>query len=165
MAKTYKNLIGFYIEPEERPTWSGEILDLRTGELVKEPSMTKQSFKEECDINNIVRKFEATGQIDHINAAHAQGLFTDLPSGLDLQTSLDLIKQSEAAFMALPANVRAQFDNDPVQFVDYVDQAQAGNEDFQTQLVTWGVAKDNRPPPPPAPPPETPPVPPPAPSK
>ena len=32
-----------------------------------EPSMTKQSFVDECDINTILQQFAKTGQISHIN--------------------------------------------------------------------------------------------------
>ncbi|QCQ84902.1 internal scaffolding protein [Blackfly microvirus SF02] len=140
------DVIGWY-QPHIAVNWTGEILDPKTGELVKEPSMTKQSFKEECDINNIVRRFEATGIIDHINQAHAQGYYQDLPSGLDLQMGLDMIAQADRAFMSLPADIRAKFDNDAVAFVSYVhDPAN------QQQLIDWGLAKDTRPPPPPEPP-------------
>lgn len=30
------------------------------------PSLTKQSFKDECDINQIVAKFEKTGLVNHL---------------------------------------------------------------------------------------------------
>jgi len=134
------DIVGWY-QPHIAVNWTGEILDPRTGELVKEPSMTKQSFKEECDINNIVRRFEATGVVDHINQAHAQGLFTDLPDALDLQAGLNMIKQAEGAFMALPASLRARFENDPVQFVDFMD-----NPANQEEMIKLGLAKDTRPP-------------------
>src|SRR6185369_4770159 len=85
------DVVGWY-QPHVSPVWDATMVDELTGEVVPDPkaiSMTKQSFKDECDINNIVRRFEATGIVDHINAAHAKGLYTDLPSGLDLQTALD----------------------------------------------------------------------------
>jgi hypothetical protein len=150
-------VVGFY-QPHKPVNWTGEILDLKTGELVKEPSMTKQSFKEECDINTIVRRFEATGQIDHINQAAAKGLYTDLPDGLDLQSALDQVKQAEAAFMALPAAARAHFDNDPVLFVEAMSNPTS--QDLEI-LDKHGLAKIRRPDPePPTPPalPEPPPA-------
>ena len=30
------------------------------------PSLTKQSFKDQCDINRIMRRYSAGGQIDHL---------------------------------------------------------------------------------------------------
>lgn len=137
-----REVMGWYIE---RPSvdWTGEILNVKTGELVKEPSMTKQSFKEECDINNIVRRFEATGIIDHVNAAAAQGVYEDLPSGLDLQAGLEMIRQAETAFMALPASARAEFNNDPVAFVEAF---QNPTEAQQERFIALGLATDRRPP-------------------
>lgn len=155
---TFPNVIGFFMEPVQRPTWSGEILDLKTGELVKEPSMTKQAFKDECDINNIVRKFEATGILDHVNQAAARGLYQDLPSGLDLQAGLEMIRQAEEAFMALPAAARAEFDNDPVLFVEAFNNP---TEAQQERFIALGLATDVRPPKPPEAP-TAPPAPPPA---
>lgn len=145
------DVVGFY-QPHISVNWTGDILDLKTGELVKEPSMTKQSFKDECDINNIVRRFEVTGILDHVNRAAEQGAYLDLPDGLDLQVGLNMIEQANAAFMALPAATRAEFDNDPVKFVDAFHNP---TEAQQERFIALGLAKDMRPP---KPPPEAPPA-------
>jgi len=131
-----QDVIGWY-QPHIAVDWTGEILDLKTGELVKEPSVTKQSFKDECDINNIVKRFEATGILDHVNQAAAKGLYIDLPSGLDLQTGLDKIRQAEAAFMALPASARAEFNNDPVEFVEAFNNP---SKEQQERFIELGLA-------------------------
>jgi len=154
ILKKLPDVIGFYMPGDRRDDWTGEIVNLRTGELVKEPSMTKQSFKEECDINNIVRKFEATGIIDHVNQAASRGLYQDLPDGLDLQAGLNMIKQAEEAFMALPAATRAAFDNDPVLFVEAFNNP---SEADQEMFIKLGLATDKRPPKPPQDPPKDPP--------
>ena len=51
-----------------------------------EPTLTKQSFKEECDINNIMAKYRATGILSHVQAH--QGRYQDLPSEIDYHTDL-----------------------------------------------------------------------------
>jgi len=135
-------VVGFYL-PRKPVDWTGEILDLKTGELVKEPSMTKQSFKEECDINTIVKRFESGQAIDHINQAAHLGYFEDLPSGLDLQMALEMATKAEQAFMALSADVRARFANDAVQFMAFMD-----DPSNQEEIIKLGLAKDTRPPPP-----------------
>lgn len=132
------DVVGFYL-PRKSVDWDGLVADPKTGELVKEASMTKQSFKEECDINTIVKRFEATGHIDHVNQAAARGLYEDLPTGLDLQLALDLIHQAEEGFMALPADIRAKFDNDPVKYVDYF-----GDPANQQEAINLGMAVDKR---------------------
>lgn len=145
MAKSEKSVqqevIGWY-QPHVAVDWTGEILNEATGELVKEPSMTKQSFKDECDINNIVRRFEATGILDHVNKASAQGLYVDLPDGLDLQLALNTVAQAEAAFMALPAAARAEYGNDPVAFVAAFNDP---TPDQVKRFVELGLAVTSRP--------------------
>lgn len=136
------DVVGFY-QPHINVDWTGLVLDPKTGELVKEESRTKQSFKDECDINNIVKKFEATGILDHVNEAASRGLYQDLPSGLDLQAGLEMIRQAEEAFMALPAGTRAEFDNDPVLFVEAFNNP---SPEQQEKFIKLGLATDSRPP-------------------
>lgn len=87
-------------------------------------AMTKQSHKAECDIHNILRQYQRTGIINHINSK--QPLFTDLPSNLDYQSALNDLLSAQAAFAALPASVRDHFRNDPRLFLAaFSDPAQA----------------------------------------
>jgi len=102
-------------------TWfTGEIVDPKTGELVKLPSMTKQEFVDQCDINNILKQFKMTGMVTHISAKAAQGEYLDLPDDVDFQTSLNIVHQAEAAFATLPSKIRTRFENDPAQFLAFM---------------------------------------------
>lgn len=88
------------------------------------PSMTKQEFKDECDINTILKQFTLTGMIDHINSSPAQWL--DLPDVTDYQASLALVADAAEAFASLPSKVRDEFGNDPARFLDaFGDPAKA----------------------------------------
>lgn len=82
-----------------------------------ESSMTQQSFKEECDINTIVRNFGLTGEMPSTLKTPMQGDFTEVT---DFQSAMNLLLDAEAAFMQIPADVRAQFKNDPQEFLDFV---------------------------------------------
>lgn len=107
-----------------------------------EPSRTRQEFADECDINVLMRKFEATGVVSHFNTGEPR--YLDLGDGVpDLREAIDLVRASTEVFMALPAGVRAKFDNDPVSFVDFASDA-ANNK----QLVEWGLAVERKDPPP-----------------
>lgn len=80
-------------------------------------SRTKQAFREETDINNILRKHEKGLLLDHLNEHQGQyGNFIDAP---DYHTALNRIHEAEAAFMTIPAEIRAQFNNDPAQFLAF----------------------------------------------
>lgn len=80
-------------------------------------NMTKQSFKNECNINNIMAKFQKTGMINHYanNAPHYQ----DIPA-LDYHEALDIIATANSMFEELPSSVRAKFENSPEQFLEFV---------------------------------------------
>lgn len=141
ILKKLPDVIGFYLPGDRRQDWDGLVPDPKTGELVKEPSMTKQSFLAECDINNIVHAFTQTGQIAHINEKAAQGAFVDLPDSIDYQEAIEIARAGETAFMALPAHVRARFDNDPARFLDFIEDPRN-----QEELIKMGLATDTRPP-------------------
>lgn len=115
--------------------WDGLVADPKTGELVKEESMTKQSFKAECDINNIIKQFQNTGIVSHINEQAKQGMYADLPPPLDYQESLELVRQAQTSFDSLPSKVRNRFDNDPEKFLAFV--ADPAN---QQEMVDLGLA-------------------------
>lgn len=77
--------------------------------------ITKQSHKSECDITTILKQYQRTGIITHVSAARPT--YEDLPDNYDYQQSLNLIIQAQDTFAALPAKVRADFNNDPAQFL------------------------------------------------
>lgn len=98
-----------------------------------EPSLTRQEFAEECDINNIMARYETTGSLGHLNKSEPAYLdLTDLP---DLQGSLSILADATAAFMRLPATVRREFENDAVKFCDY-----AQNPENLERMREWGLA-------------------------
>lgn len=141
------NIVGWF-QPHVRPQWDGKIDKVdKDGVVTRVPdpaavSMTKQSFAKECDINEIVRRFEATGNWDHVAQKLNQGYYDDLPSGLDLQIGLQQIEQAETAFMALPADFRAQFDNSPVKWLEAMERP---TEALLTRLDELGLAKLRKP--------------------
>ena len=97
------------------------------------PSLTRQEFAEDCDINVIMMRFEKTGQLP-ANVSEPRYLdLTEMPS--DLMGTLNLLGEAERAFMTLPASVRRAFDNDATVFVDF-----ASDPNNLEQMRTWGLA-------------------------
>lgn len=125
-----------------------EKYDLKTGEvkIEIEPSRTKQSFVEECDINNILKQYQKTGQIRHITAQAEKGQYVDLPEPIDFQESLNTVMRAEEAFATLPAKLRNRFGNDPSEFLEFM-----GDPANQDEIIKLGLAKDLRVPDPAAP--------------
>lgn len=114
-------LDGFYVtQPPRFPV----VLDCGD-ELI-----TKQSDAAACDINNIIFQFTKTGQIDHINTSG--GTYTDLPDTIDYQQSLHIIASASEAFDALPALMRKKYDNDPLVFLDALNNPK--ERDYLTEM-------------------------------
>lgn len=97
------------------------------------PSMTRQEFAAECDINTLMARYEAGGAISHVNK-HVP-MFLDTTEYPTLQGAMDLFRQAAVEFNALPAKVRREFNNDPQEFVDF-----AVNPDNLPRMREWGLA-------------------------
>lgn len=80
-------------------------------------SRTQQHFKEECDINTIVKRFGISGVVPGAARMPEYGDFT---AATDYQTALNSVLEAQAEFMKLPAHVRKAFDNDPQQLLEFV---------------------------------------------
>lgn len=108
-----------------------------------EPTKTKQSFKDECDINIIMKKFKKVMHgTDYLNRyqGYAGGEFGDFSQVSDYRTALDQIAQARGVFDALPAKVRSRFQNDPAEFLDFVQ-----NPANQDEMVYLGLATKRAP--------------------
>jgi len=69
-----------------------------------EPSLTRQSFKDECDVNLIVKRYTETGMINHIPRTQPQ--YGDAPEGDFLQAAIvnaDIASQIEAGDLDIDA--------------------------------------------------------------
>jgi len=80
------------------------------------PGRTKQEFKAECDVNNIIRRFVRDGFIAHL--ARGTPRYLDVSEVADYRTALDQVRAANEFFAGLPAKVRARFDNDPARYLD-----------------------------------------------
>lgn len=81
-----------------------------------EPTLTKQAFAEECDINTIVERFHLTGEMPENLRLPT---YDDFSNVVDFHTAMNAIAKAREAFDLVPANVRAKFQNDPGAFVDF----------------------------------------------
>lgn len=99
------------------------------------PSLTRQEFATECDINEIMARYETTGQLPVNNASGPVYVdYTDMPE--DLMGTMKLVQDAAASFMTLPAKVRRFFDNDPLLFTEF-----ASDPVNVDQMREWGLAK------------------------
>lgn len=86
---------------------------------------TKQSFKEECDINTIIRRFLRTGIMDF--AQKNEPRYGDC-TGVEYQSAMQTVAAARSLFNELPAELRNRFENDPAQFLDFVQDEKNTDE-------------------------------------
>lgn len=112
--------------------------------VFRDPSLTNQSEKDDADINVIVRRFGITGEMPKGLRVPTYGDYSQVH---DFRSALEAVERAEAEFMSMPADVRAQFDNDPGVFLDFASDP--SNLDALGEL---GLAIPIEPPPQPTPP-------------
>lgn len=97
----------------------------------KTPSLTKQYFKDECDINNVIKRFTETGQIPVQNNLDPQ--YGDAPD-FDLKTALDLVKNAHREFDELSPQNKQLFDNDSQNYLNFLQEYSESPEIFSEPL-------------------------------
>lgn len=98
-----------------------------------EPSLTKQSFKDECNINNIIAKYRATGVITHTTASVPA--YRDCISLPEFQDASAIVALATEQFIGLPAKVRARFANDPENMIAFLDDPKNLDEAIKLGIV------------------------------
>lgn len=103
------------------------------------PSMTRQEFADECDVNLLMKRYDVVGG-GMPPAPGSVPMYIDFTSKPDnLMDALAMMKSAETAFMTLPASVRKEFDNDPLRFVEYAE-----NEANLPRMREWGLAEPEK---------------------
>lgn len=105
----------------------------RVQKVPKGASRTRQEFKDDCDINNILKQFRRSGMITHRNEYKGQyGEFL----AMDFHEAMNFVLETEEMFMTVPAQIRSRFNNDPAEFVDFVT-----NPQNQEEIYSMGLAE------------------------
>ncbi len=103
---------------------------------------TKQSFRDECDINNIMAKYQKSGLLDFVNNHQAQ--YGDA-TGVEFQAAMELVVRGQELFDALPSSVRKRFDNNPEEFLEFVNDPASEAEAIKLGLISEPVDDDKKP--------------------
>lgn len=94
-------------------------------------SLAKQGEKKNCDINFIIAKYHKTGIITHGKQYNGEyGNFAKI----DFHEAMNIVAEAEQMFQSIPSKIRAEFNNDPGQFIDF-----AINPDNQEKMVEYGL--------------------------
>lgn len=96
---------------------------------------TQQNFKDECDINVIMSRYQQTGALPpNLNPLDPQ--FLDA-TGFDFDLAMNLVAEASSAFEELPSAIRARFHHDPGEFLDFVT-----NPKNRAEMAEMGLLRE-----------------------
>lgn len=111
------------------------------GLVFSEPSMTKQSFKDECDINVILARYENTGMYyDPLTTRGSRApLFDDFTAVPDYMDAQNFVIEAGEMFDALPSRIRKRFNNSPAQLLEFLADSANVSEAIGLGLISAPV--------------------------
>ena len=104
----------------------------------EDASLAQQHFKDETDINNILRQFNITGLLPESPLSPRYGDFTGIS---DYHTAMNRVIAAQDEFEALPAQIRARFDNDPANLIEFLENENNRPEAEELGLVEKAVVE------------------------
>lgn len=128
------------LQPDMFRDVEGHAIDFRPDTSVKfvGSGRTKQSFKDQCDINFIMARYLKGGVVDHL-ARHG-GQYGDV-SPLSFHEAMNIVAKSQEMFNDLSSDVRKRFANDPAAFLEFVQKRDAdGNLVNAAEMRLLGLA-------------------------
>lgn len=96
---------------------------------------TKQQFRDEVNVNTILRKYLKQGILPPMKGPGSYGDFSNIE---DYQGAINTVMSAQAAFMDQPSALRQKFDNDPGKFLEFVQ-----NPANRKELVALGLATES----------------------
>jgi phage internal scaffolding protein len=104
----------------------------------EDASLAQQHYKEECDINTILQKFNISGLMPQSTLSPRYGDFTGIG---DYHTALNRVIAVQDEFDGLPAQIRARFDNDPSKLIEFLENSENRPEAEELGLVEKAAAE------------------------
>lgn len=96
---------------------------------------TEQHHKEDCDVNNIVRRHLKTGQLPWF-AKQGNPQFGDFSEVGSYHEAMNTLLDARDQFETLPAQLRKRFGNDPGEFLEFVHNPENAEEMVKLGLAT-----------------------------
>lgn len=111
-----------------------------------EDTPVRQEFKDECDINRIMARYERGGLLPQVDRKPVFGDFSEVG---DFQAAQELVARSRQQFESLSSKVRSRFNNRPEEFLEFVgdksNEAEARALGLLAPEVTSAAAEEVKP--------------------
>lgn len=93
---------------------------------------TEQQYKDTCDVNKIIQKYDKHGLITHVSSIEAK--YGDM-TGADYKTAMDLVVNMRTMFNELPSEIRKRFDNSPEKYLNFMEDPANRKEAIDLGLI------------------------------
>lgn len=88
---------------------------------------------EGCDMKTIIERFLKTGEANQLSSSQMQ--FIDATNATEYDKAQQLLINAQDAFYDLPSKIRTRFENDPRQFLNFMDDPQNTDEAVELGLA------------------------------
>jgi len=99
---------------------------------------TKSEFKNECDINVIMKKYQKTGVLPI--GIENNGVYLDVSDVPTYQDCLNTVISAQNAFNELPSALRKRFGGDIERYLEYVNDPKNVSEMIELGMIEKKVA-------------------------
>lgn len=96
-----------------------------------EATLTQQQYKDDQDINNIMKKYRLTGIA---NLMKQDPMFDDV-SNFDYQEAMYKIAEANSNFEQLDVKIKDKFNNDPAKLIEFLNDSKNKEEAIKLGLV------------------------------
>jgi len=100
---------------------------------------TEQNHKLECDVNNIIKKYDKTGLILHVSKIEAK--YGDM-TGMDFQRMNNIVAEAKTSFNLLPAEIRKEFENSPEKLLTFMEDPENREKAIELGLIDADWTED-----------------------
>lgn len=96
-------------------------------------SRTKQAFKDQVNVNKIMKKYQKGQMIDHFTTV--QPFYGDVSEIGSYQEALALVMRADELFSAMSSEVRDRFRNDPANMISFLADEKNRDEAVKLGLI------------------------------
>lgn len=113
----------------------------KQGIIFKEPTMTIQSEKDNCDINVIMNRYATCGTPLPYRTDGVQPVYADVSELGDYMENYQRCKQAEEMFNNLPSALRKELDNNPANLLPFIQDEKNKERCYEYGLLNKPVVE------------------------
>lgn len=116
----------------------------KQGIIFKEPTMTIQSEKDNCDINVIMNRYATCGTPLPYRTDGVEPVYADVSELGDYMENFQRCKQAEEMFNALPSALRKELDNNPANLISFIQDKKNESRCIEYGLINKPIMEASK---------------------